>query len=208
MPVLGTMIRMISKMKYFITFFIIFIVFASCSGEKKEAAKAPQAISISVDSTLVEEIYQNDDLGFSFHPPSGWKRVDDSTLNLIRSEVEEGLSEMAFADINMYAVFLNKLEKCLAGVFEVGINGNKKIEEYKDLFKAVEEPKGQRIAEYMKDRIHILQFVIPKNKSLNYKLVFESPKDKLIQVDYFVPKNIYKTKSKAIESSIASINVY
>ena len=62
-------------------------------------------------------------------------------------------------------------------------------------------------AEYIKDGIHVAQFLVQAKGYVTFTLFFTSSSDGVLQFDYIVPRASYPEQAKAIESSIGSIQV-
>jgi hypothetical protein len=129
-------------------------------------------------------------------------------MNSIREEIEAGLESKGFAKVDLRTLFLDKKNSCLAGVFIVNLQGENKLEEYRSLFKAIRDSSSFRVAEYIKDNIRILNYVIHEQNMVNFKIVFESRNGALIQIDYFAPEHSFGQQAKAIESSIGTLKIY
>lgn len=59
----------------------------------------------------------------------------------------------------------------------------------------------------MKDAFRIHQLMVIDANFVRIKLICDAPETLVFEVDYRVPKDVYQTELRAIESSIGSINL-
>ena len=82
------------------------------------------------------------------------------------------------------------------------------LKRIKELFSNKYSPESIKTAEYLKDGIHITQFLIQEKQLITFKLLFETKDKKLIEFDYLMPSGTYIDEIKAVESSIGSIKLH
>ena len=60
---------------------------------------------------------------------------------------------------------------------------------------------------FMKGTFRVHQLMVIASEFVLIKLICDAPESAVFAVDYHVPRNVYKTELRAIESSIGSINL-
>ena len=62
-------------------------------------------------------------------------------------------------------------------------------------------------ATFMKDAFRVHQLMVAASDFVLIKLICNAPENPVFEVDYVVPRDVYRTELRAIESSIGSINL-
>ena len=62
-------------------------------------------------------------------------------------------------------------------------------------------------AVFIKDAFRIHQLMVIATDFVRIKLICDAPETRVFEVDYHIPKDVYQTELRAIESSIGSINL-
>ena len=197
------------KLIYTIILSTISLLFLlSCSEEKTPITE----LSFNVDSTLLAPENKFDSLGFRFNPPKNFDPISDSLFteiqnNLLKMEAESG--EFSLDIIN---IFLHDSTKSFCSISRLQIKDsegslNSSMPKYRNYLEKKLSGLSVTMADFMKDNIHMYQFLIQGPDRIQFKLDFMTIKNIIIQIDYVVPKNDYEKMVQSIESSIGSINL-
>ena len=197
------------KLIYTIILSTISLLFLlSCSEEKTPVTE----LSFNVDSTLLAPENKFDSLGFRFNPPKNFDPISDSLFteiqnNLLKMEAESG--EFSLDIIN---IFLHDSTKSFCSISQLQIKDsegslNSSMPQYRNYLEKKLSGLSVTMADFMKDNIHMYQFLIQGPDRIQFKLDFMTIKDIIIQIDFVVPKNDYEKMVQSIESSIGSIKL-
>jgi hypothetical protein len=189
---------------------LLAIFFFACSGERERQEKAVIEMQFEVDQALLGSRVAADTHGVQFHPPFGWDQVSPDVIDeAYRMTVPDEEVQNTF-DIRPEYIFLNQQNGSSLIVSSVRISDpeldrERVLREFKNTLADRSDETSVRQTDFMKDGIHIHQFLIQSDEVVNFKFLMFTKTDALLQLDYVVPKNVYPAESKAIESSIGSI---
>ena len=192
----------------FLLFSIVISGFIGC--DSPNAKKQPyETLVFKVDETRLEPSVMDPTLRIKIAAPKNWKKIDDSTL----AQVIDKLDTQRIQGIQMMPqwVFLNESSRAMCVVSR--LNGIE-IAPDETLLKTLKTayqnqfPKATvQEAVFIKDAFRIYQLMVIATDFVLIKLICDAPETLVFQVDYRVPKAVYQTELRAIESSIGSINL-
>ncbi len=165
-----------------------------------------QTMHFNIDPDELSAAVEAPELGIRFQPPSGWAPLSAADVDSVRRVV--GLSHEAFELTPRY-VFLDAATGSLLSVSTLRLDPPASFEaqvaRYGALLAAQFPADSLRQGQYLKDGIHIAQFLLAPEGRVNFKLVFASPRTDWVQFDYIASQASYPGEIRAIESSIGSI---
>jgi hypothetical protein len=188
----------------FIISSVSFLLF--CSKPDKTPSPEVAELTFEVDSTKLELPNQDQDLGIQFNAPKGWILTPKTLLEAFSNRDSSIFLEEADFKITPISICLNQETRCLLYISKIhGIQDSASVDKYKDLIQRIFSP--TKVGDFLKDNIRFTQYLIQDERRVNFKLLFFNSKNQLIQFDYIVPKDVYLSELKAIESSIGSIKL-
>ena len=168
-----------------------------------------ETLVFNVDQTRLEPAITDTTLKIKLSAPKGWKAIDDAML----AGVIDGLGDKLAQGLQMVPrwVFMNEDSRAMCVVSRLE-GGTVPLDE--TLLQTLETayrtqfPRAtvQR-ATFMKGAFRVHQLMVGTSDFVLVKLVCNAPENPVFEVDYVVPRNVYKTELRAIESSIGSINL-
>ena len=180
----------------------------SCSEEKAPVTE----LSFNVDSTLLAPENKFDSLGFRFNPPKNFDPISDSLFTEIQNNLLKMEEESGEFSLDIINIFLHDSTKSFCSISQLQIKDsegslNSSMPQYRNYLEKELSGLSVTMADFMKDNIHMYQFLIQGPDRIQFKLDFMTIKDIIIQIDFVVPKNDYEKMVQSIESSIGSINL-
>jgi hypothetical protein len=187
---------------------ILLLILVNCS-EKK--APVPE-LSFNVDSTLLANENYFDSLGFRFNPPKNFLPISDSLFTEIQNNLIKMGANSGQFNLHIMNVFLDDSTKGFCTISRLQIpefegSLNPIMPRYRNYLENKLSGVSITMADFMKDNIHIYQFLIQGPDRIQFKLDFMIIKNIIIQIDYVVPKNDYEKMVQSLESSIGSIKL-
>ena len=168
-----------------------------------------ETLVFNVDQTRLEPAITDTTLKIKLSAPKGWKAIDDAML----VEVIDGLGDKLVQGLQMVPrwVFINEDSRamCVVSGLEGGtVPLDETLLQTLETAYRTQFPKAtvQR-AIFMKDAFRVHQLMVGTSDFVLVKLVCDAPENPVFEVDYVVPRDVYETELRAIESSIGSINL-
>ena len=168
-----------------------------------------ETLVFNVDQTRLEPAITDTTLKIEISAPKGWKAIDDAML----MEVIDRLGDKLTQGLQMMPrwVFMNEDSRAMCVVSRLE-DGTVPLDE--TLLQTLETayrtqfPKAtvQR-AIFMKDAFRVHQLMVGASDFVLIKLMCDASENPVFEVDYVVPRDVYETELRAIESSIGSINL-
>ena len=182
--------------------------FVGC--DSPNAKKQPyETLVFQVDESQLEPAVTDETLRIKIAAPKNWKKIDDAMLQ----QVTNKLDTQRIQGIQMVPrwIFLNESSRAMCVVSKLkGVD----IAPDETLLKTLtttyrnQFPKAtvqQTI--FIKDAFRIHQLMIIAADFVRIKLICDASETLVFEVDYHIPKSVYQTELRAIESSIGSINL-
>ena len=170
--------------------------------------RAYETLVFNVDQTRLEPAITDTTLKMGISAPKGWKAIDDSML----ARVIDGLGDKLTQGLQIVPrwVFVNEDSRamCVVSRLEGGIVApDETLLETLETAYRTKFPKAtvQRTI-FMKGAFRVHQLMVGVSDFVLIKLICDAPESHVFEVDYVVPKDVYETELRAIESSIGSIN--
>lgn len=167
-----------------------------------------ETLTFNVDETQLEPVVTDTVLKIKIAAPKNWKKIDDSMLAQVANKLESQPTQQDL-QIEPRWIFLNEGSRAVCVVSElngVEIAPDETLLEtlttaYRNQFP---NAKVQQ-AIFMKDAFRIHQLMVIAADFVRIKLICDAPETLVFEVDYHVPRDVYQTELRAIESSIGSI---
>ena len=182
--------------------------FVGC--DSPNAQKQPyETLVFKVDETLLEPMVTDGTLRIKIAAPRNWKKIDDSMLAQVANKVDAQL--MPRLQIVPRWIFLNEGSRAMCVVSKLnGVDIAPDETLLKTLSTAYQNQFPNATVQqtiFMKDAFRIHQLMVIAADFVLIKLICDAPETLVFEVDYRVPKDVYQTELRAIESSIGSINL-
>ena len=197
-----------SRVLQFLLFSIIINYFVGC--DSPNVKKQPyETLVFKVDETRLEPTVIDATLRIKIAAPRNWKEIDDSMLAQVANKVDPQL--VPGLQLVPRWIFLNESSRAMCVVSKLD---SIDIIPDETLLKTFETAYQNRFpnatvqsAVFMKDAFRIHQLMVIAVDFVRIKLICDAPETLIFEVDYYIPKDVYKTELRAIESSIGSINL-
>ena len=168
-----------------------------------------ETLIFKVDETQLEPTVTDTMLRIKIAAPKNWKEIDDAMLVQVTNKLDTQLIQ----GIQMVPrwIFLNESSRAMCVVSE--LNGVE-IAPDEALLKTLETAYRSQFPKatvqqtiFMKNAFRIHQLMVIAADFVLIKLICDAPETLVFEVDYHIPKDVYQTELRAIESSIGSINL-
>ena len=187
---------------------IMIIGFVGC--DSPTAKKQPyETLVFKVDENRLEPTVTDTTLRIKMGAPKNWKKIDDSMLAQVTNKLDPHLMEGL--QIVPRWIFLSEGSQAMCVVSK--LNGVE-IAPDKTLLEALTTAYRNQFPNatvqqtiFMKDAFRIHQLMVIAADFVLIKLICDAPETLVFEVDYRVPRDVYQTELRAIESSIGSINL-
>ena len=169
-----------------------------------------ETLVFNVDRTRLEPAITDTTLKIEISAPKGWKAIDDAMLTEVIDRLGDTLTQGL--QMNPRWVFLNENSRamCVVSRLEGGaVPPNDTLLKTLETAYRTQFPKAtvQRTI-FMKDAFRVHQLMVAASDLVLIKLICNAPENPVFEVDYVVPRDVYGTELRAIESSIGSINLW
>ena len=181
---------------------------ASCdpSNSKKPTY---DTLVFDVDPSRLEPAITDATLNIKMSAPKGWKAIDESMLG----QVIDGLRDKFTQEFQMVPrwVFVNEESRAMCAVSKVegvkSIPDKVALESLETAYRG-EFPEAtiQRTI-FIKDAFRVHQLMVVTSDFVLIRLICDAPENPVFEIDYVVPRDVYKVELQSIESSIGSINL-
>lgn len=182
--------------------------FVGC--DSPNAKKQPyETLVFQVDESRLEPTVTDETLRIKIAAPRNWKMIDDAMLQ----QVTNKLDTQRIQGIQMVPrwIFLNEDSQAMCVVSKLkGVEIAPDETLLKTFTTAYQNqfPKATvQQAVFIKDAFRIHQLMVIATDFVRIKLICDAPETLVFQVDYHIPKSVYQTELRSIESSIGSINL-
>ena len=168
-----------------------------------------ETLIFNVDRTRLEPAITDTTLKIEISAPKGWKAIDYAMLGQVIDELGDQLIQGL--EIVPRWIFVNESSRamCMVSRLEgVMVTPDETLLKTLETAYRTQFPKAtvQRTT-FMKGAFRVHQLMVGTSDVVLIKLICESPKNPVFQVDYVVPGDVYESELRAIESSIGSINL-
>lgn len=205
---MGQTLKNRSRVLQFLLYIIIISGFIGCDSPNAKK-QLDETLVFNVDKTLLEPMLTDTVLKIKMASPKNWKMIDNSMFAQVVNKLDTQLT----GDIKLVPrwIFLNEGSRAMCVVSKLdGVD----IAPDEDLLKTLTTAYQNQFsnakveqAVFIKDVFRIHQLMVVAADFVLIKLICDAPETLVFEVDYHIPKNVYKTELRAIESSIGSINL-
>ena len=184
------------------------IGFAGCDPPNTQK-QSYETLVFKVDETRLEPTVTDTTLRIKIAAPKNWEKIDDSMLAQVANKVDAQL--MPGLQMVPRWIFLNESSRAMCVVSKlngVDITPNETL--LKTLTTAYRNQFPNATVQqtiFMKDAFRIHQLMVIAADFVLIKLICDTPETLVFEVDYHIPKDVYQTELRSIESSIGSINL-
>ena len=193
----------------FLLYSIVLSGFIGC--ESPNAQKQPyETLVFKVDETRLEPTVTDTTLRIKIAAPKDWKKIDDSMLTQVADKLDTQLTPQELQIVPRW-IFLNEGSQAMCVVSklnDVEITSDEPL--LKTLTTAYRNQFPNATVQqtiFMKDAFRIHQLMVITTGFVRIKLICDAPETLVFEVDYRVPRDVYQTELRAIESSIGSISL-
>ena len=175
-------------------------------------AKQPsyETLIFNVDAARLEPTVTDTALRIKMAAPKDWKEADDSVRTQVANTLDTQPFPKALRIIPRW-IFLNATSRamCMVSTFDaVNIVPDETLLKTLTLAYHNQFPNATvQQAIFMKDAFRIHQLMVIDTDFVRIQLICDAPETLVFSVDYHVPRDVYPTELRAIESSIGSINL-
>ena len=183
--------------------------FVGC--DAPNAKKQPyETLVFKVDETRLEPAITDATLRIKIAPPKDWKKIDDATLTQVISKLEPQLTPQDLQIVPRW-IFLNEGSGAMCVVSKLdGVEiapDDTLLKNLKTAYQNQFPNATVHQAVFVKDAFRIHQLMVIAADFVRIKLICDAPETLVFQVDYRIPRDVYQTELRSIESSIGSINL-
>jgi hypothetical protein len=167
-----------------------------------------ETLTFNVDESRLEPAVTDAVLKITIAAPKNWKKIDDSMLAQVVSKLEPQSTPQDLQIVPRW-IFLNEGSRAMCVVSK--LNGAEIAPDETLLQTLTTAYRNQfpnatvQQTVFMKDAFRIHQLMVIATDFVRIKLICDAPETLVFEVDYRVPRDVYQTELRAIESSIGSI---
>lgn len=197
---------------YRLVVFLLILVISGCvSNNKNETAEITEMV-FNIDPELLGDTVYVKDKGFVFQHPETWTQIPDEIFGEAVRRLTRAIAEDELFPTYPIHAFLRPDNGSAMIVSEISITDtiydtSEALTQFQKRITDRYTEEELKTTDFMKDGIHFYQYLIQKEDIVNFKFVFRNTADEMFQVDYIVPASVYLQESRAIESSIGTINL-
>ena len=175
------------------------------------AKKQPyETLVFNVDETRLEPTVTDTTLRIKIAAPKNWKKIDDSMFTQVIDKLDTQPIPQELKIVPRW-IFLNEGSRAMCIVSRlngVDITPDQTLLETLTTAYQNQFPKAKvQQTIFMKDAFRIHQLMVIAADFVRIKLICDAPETLVFEVDYRVPRDVYQTELRSIESSIGSINL-
>ncbi len=180
----------------------------SCDSPNSKKS-AYETLVFDVDPTRLELAITDATLNIKMSAPKGWKAIDESLLE----QVIDGLGDKLTQEFQLVPrwVFVNEASRAMCAVSKLeGVNGIPDETALESLESAYRDEFPEATIQrtiFMKDAFRVHQLMVVASGFVLIRLICVAPENPVFEIDYVVPRDVYKVELQSIESSIGSINL-
>ena len=184
--------------------------FVGCDSPNAKKQETYETLVFKVDETRLEPIVVDTTLRIKIAAPKGWKKIEDSMLaEIVNTWALQQISQelqviprwIFFNESSLSMCIVSRLESVSIAPDATLLKNLKTV--YQNQFP---EATVQGTV-FMKDAFRMHQLMVIATDFVLIKLICDAPETLVFEVDYRVPRDVYQTELRAIESSIGSINL-
>ena len=191
-----------------VSFFLIVMIIQGCERKNRNARNNPQELTFNVDHSLLEDKFSDKYLGFIFYPPKSCLQLPEEMVQKVKGQLKDEYTVPNSFVIEPYKFFLNEKDQsaCLISILPTLSPVDSSIDEYQQAICNFSSNSQVTQDMFLHNGFRIYQSLIIRKDMILFKLVILQPLEKSFQIDYVIPKSIYRDNLEAIESSIGSVS--
>lgn len=163
-------------------------------------------MNFTVDKSLLGPAWTAPTLGIGFNPPVDWRVGADS----LRQQVKEIIHDPGYATTPLILFYNDSLQcGCLISEVDSLPVGNTDLifDLNMNSFHVIDSTITVQNTEFQTDFFRVRQTLALTESIVYFRLLFDREAEQMFQIDYIVPKIIYPSQVKAIESSLGSVRL-
>ncbi|MBN2000029.1 hypothetical protein JW935_20930 [candidate division KSB1 bacterium] len=186
--------------KYLLFLWIFFILMSGCG------TKRNNDMTFKVNPSLLEPVYKNEELGFSFCAPKGCKDIASDVFDAAKQQLQNQVSASDSFYLSVEKINYNPDEQFLCVVSSLPqFQGKSGVSDYLMVIAEKFENSNLRQNVFTYHGFTIHQTLVMTDDKTIFKLFIPQADFKSFQIDFIVDKNNYQKNLEAIESSIGSL---
>ena len=164
-----------------------------------------EKINFKVNNQILTKNYNFDNRSFNMKFPQNVSLINDSVLHQLKTNIDNDTS--GIFQLNFLSAFQSEIGlSILLCKIKGGSNFFNTLDnQYINSLKLVFETEEIHVGQYLHNNIKFKQYTIIAQELVLIKLFF-SVNNNFYQLDYMIPKNLYKELLEQLESSIGSIH--
>lgn len=167
-----------------------------------------QRLSFDVVDSLLGPVYEVATARKSFHPPVGFVPIPDSLFEILRTRFTQEVSPEGM--IEFVRFFFDEQHSSGLIVSTVGglnltADTSTFIDRYRQAVLAEYGNDNVKVGDYWVDSIYVKNFVITDSMQVRFQLLCLSSEGDALELQYVVPRAVYATMVKSLESSIGTL---
>ncbi len=175
-----------------------------------ENTKPPdESLVFQVDQTRLEPAITDPTLKIEIAAPKGWTVLDDGTLAQVIDQLDDTLTQGL--QMTPQWVFLNEATRAMCVVSRLeavkATPDGTLLQTLESAYRSQFPMAKVQRATFRKDAFRVHQLIVVATDFVLIKLICDAPKSPVFEVDYVVPRDVYKQELRAIESSIGSLSL-
>lgn len=197
---------------YRLIIILLVMLIAGCVSNNRNEMDQVDEMVFNIDPELLGDTVYMKDKGIVFQPPETWTRIPDEIFGEALRQLTRVLPEDELFPTYPIHAFLRPENGSAMIVSEISAadtvyNTSEALIQFHKRITDQFTEEEVKTTDFMKDEIHFYQYLIQKDDVVNFKFVFANTADEMFQIDYIVPTSVYLQESRAIESSIGTINL-
>jgi hypothetical protein len=192
-------------------FFVVlaFLTLAGCGRET--GSDSPAELEFEVIPDYLGEPYET--AGIEFRPPFGWLPLDDSQREQVAEALIQEQSEDRF-NLEIIEIFLHTETLSFVALSAIARDGSRIAEkdEYIESFEAALGPTAddnlRARGTFLLNGMEVTQLRYLRNGRVSFTLIFSSPNEDVMQLDYSIPAAAYEDEGIKLESSIGTLQTH
>jgi|GEM_PF-1585537 len=197
---------------YRLLIILLVMLIAGCVSNNRNETGHVNEMVFNIDPELLGDTVYVKDKRFVFQPPSGWMQLPDEIFGEAVRQMTQAIPDDELFPTYPIHAFLRPEHGSAMIVSEISIadtiyDTSEALTQFQKRITDRFTEEELKTTDFMKDGIHFYQYLIQKEDIVNFKFVFANTADEMFQIDYIVPASVYLQESRAIESSIGTINL-
>ncbi|MBT3168989.1 MAG: hypothetical protein HN952_04565 [Candidatus Cloacimonetes bacterium] len=178
-------------------FFVLMLNVLACANSKESA----ESVIFNVDSLLIDEVFIDNEINVSFHPPINWTKLPKEQFQIIAEKIST-LDSLEI-EVILKQIFVSKEEQNVCVISNIVKDDVLIIAQYVDLLRNQHEILQE--LDFAYNGFLFKQISINNDEKIMLKFLIYND-NKIFMIDYLLKTNLYPNQVRAIESSIGSLS--